>query len=273
MSNREIRWIDTSTQSHDRLDLRLNPNKLAEEVSPRKQTSNREIRWVNIGNQSHNLSDLGGKLGGFIGSNVLIAHRTKASDTILYNSLLENAIKNKSTVIIPHKEFIPLPGSFTTINIKSEKIEKRRVFKEGTIYRLLLDSYEQDAPRLNLLYEHLLSIRKHAFSFVIIFDTLKKWSPLLEDHIRFLLRESPSVQGSVWLHCPLSNIPQDLFTVFGDVMVIWPSQHEIDLLNSHFPAETILLSNSNTDDKCNNKLLLFNSKPISKRGWEWHRYP
>jgi hypothetical protein len=182
---------------------------------------------------------------------------------------LERALKNKSAVFFPLKEPYQLPGSLNPTYIKSEKIEARKRFQPGKVYRLLVESYEPEAPKLELFYKHLLESKTRDFPFVIIFDTLRKWTPFLEDHIRFLLRESPMAQGSVWLHCPLSHIPTDLLSVFGNVFVIWPSQHEIKLLNSHFPSDKIPAPRGKSQDQYNNRMLVFNSKPISERGWEW----
>lgn len=260
MSNREIRWLDPTKATND-CEIRT--------PASTKPANDREVRWLD---EEDDFFVSNSHLGGFIGSSVLIAHRTKASDSILYNCFLARALAKECAVFFPLKEPHQLPGHLHHINIKSEKVENRKRFQKGKVYRLSITSYESDTVRLEAFYDHLLEAKSRDFPFVIIFDTLRKWTSPLEEHIRFLLRESPLVQGSVWLHCPLSNVPPDLLSIFGSVIVIWPSRHEINLLNSHFPSETIPLAGGENQGQYNNRMLVFKSKPISERGWKWKKF-
>lgn len=233
---------------------------------------NRDVWWLGTDAQSHEISDLSAKLGGFIGSSVLIAHRPKASDSILYNYFLQRALANGSTIFFPLKEPYHLPDKVKPIYIKAEQIDSKNNYQKGKVYRFQTDFFDADAPKFDEFYKKILSSKSRKFPFSIVFDTLKKWTPLLEEHIRFLLRESPLVKGSVWIHCPLAIVPSDLLSAFGNVIVIWPSQHDIKLLNSHFPSERIPSNGVGEKGSYNNRMLVFKSKPVNERGWEWKKF-
>lgn len=233
--------------------------------------TSRDVWWLGTDTESHEILDFSRELRGFIGSSLLIAHRPKASDSILYNYFLQRALAKKVAVFFPLKEPYHLPKPVHPVLIPSSQIHTRHHFNKGKVYRFQTSSFDADAEYFEELYKKLLESRARDYPFSIVFDTLKKWTPILEEHIRFLLRECPLVQGSIWVHCPLAIVPPDLFSAFGNVIVIWPSQHDIDLLNSHFPSEKIPLIN-HEKEKINNQMLVFKSKPVNERGWSWKKF-
>lgn len=228
--------------------------------------SNHGVRWTGEGLHSHYLSDLNK---GFIGSSILIAHRPGVSDNILYKNYLLTALNlYQAVVIFPLAEPYYLPDKIKPILVSSDEINHRS-YKRGKIYRFQTHSFEEDRNQLDEFYCRHLFSKKRKVPFVIIIDTLKKWHPILEDHIRLLLREAPLSNGSVLVHCPLAIVPPDLLSVFGNVMVVWPSQHEIELLNSHFPADEVPPPENDLEVNHSNRMLVFKSIPFSERGWEW----
>jgi hypothetical protein len=71
---------------------------------------------------------------------------------------------------------------------------------------------------------------------VFIFDTLQKWADELEIQIRHLIQEASSLNLSIWIHSPISLIPNDLLPTIGNVVIIWPSKSEIKLLEENLPG-------------------------------------
>ena len=227
----------------------------------------RGVRWTGEGLQSHYLSDLSAQQRGFIGSSVLIVHRPGVSHNILYQNFIPKAQNEyHSVVIFPLQEPHYLPHNLRSTPVPIDEIEKRR-YKRGKIYRFQTQSLKDDKPFLDAFYYNTLLSKKRTYSFVIVLDTLKKWHPTLEEHIRMLLRESPLNNGSLLVHCPLAIVPPDLLSVFGNVMVVWPSKNEIDLLNEYFPAKPVPSLKKISDH--DSQMLVFKSKPFQKRGWEW----
>lgn len=230
------------------------------------------VRWLGEGLQSHFLSDHSGDKGGFIGSSIFIAHRPGISDGILYNYYIHRAINLYGAVVFyPFLEPFRLPIELRVSELEPETLNRKRL-KKASIYRLKTRDFEQDKTNLENFYAKLIASKNRQYPFVIVVDTLKKWHPVLEEHIRILIHESSISFGSVIIHCPLSIVPPDLLSVFGNVMAVWPSKYEIELLNTHFPSENVPVLTPEEETSYNSWMLVFNSKPVEERGWQWKKF-
>lgn len=225
------------------------------------------MRITGQGDLAFKLLDICIESDGFIGSSAIIAHRPGISDELVYHKMLARELQlARSAIIFPLSQplTLPLEPQPETLTLADEHWDTN--IGPGKSFRLHNQSDAQGIKNLTKFRRQILP-RKAGDSFPIIFvvDTLQKIPLTLEKELRTLIREAPMSKISVWLHCPLSSVPQDLFSVIGNVAVIWPSQSEFEILKNNLSVDRFI----DNDGLEHHRGMLFISNIITPKGKGW----
>ena len=223
------------------------------------------IRVIGEGEISFTLLDISIESKGFIGSGAIIVHRPGISDELVYHYLVSNElISKRSAIIFPFSHPLILPITKQPEIIDFSSVNWDAQIQPGSTYRLHSTSDAQGIRNLSKFRKAILPRSVNDFPIIFIVDTLQKLTPTLDRELRILIREAPMNRLSVWLHCPLNAIPSELFSIIGNISVIWPSKNDYDILKEHFSTDHFDL-----DGDIKKRGMLFASNLIIQNGKGW----
>lgn len=217
------------------------------------------------GEFSYELWDFVNSKQGLIGINTIFLQRPGFSDQLLYG-LIHKVLNDKSVSVIftlPQPSRIPLePPPFVLDLEQRETIQNNIVI--GIAYRILANDDDEAAQTL-ASFRSYLSGNSLQNPIILVFDSIHKWGDSLESEVRYWLREAPQSNISIWLHCPLDNLPVDLVTTVGSVVAVWPSKNEITLLRNMLPLREVTWEGESS----HNGILIYSHELFkSEKGWQ-----
>ncbi|MCX6064948.1 MAG: hypothetical protein NT121_04240 [Chloroflexi bacterium] len=227
------------------------------------------IREIAEGEEADEIRDFIAQKKRFIGTSIIVANRPGASDAIIYQQVLKNILEfSIATVIFPliAPSELPLEIKIETITTKQTNFLDSLV--AGKAYRI------QASTQKTVINFILKSLRKFlpredkTVPYIFAFDTLQKWDEDLENLIRYLIREAPIANLGIWIHCPLGQVPLDLYPAIGNVMAVWPSIQEIEFLQTHLPAGTVKIE----EKEYLRGTWIFSNQLIKGKGWTHKKY-
>ncbi|HAW52080.1 MAG TPA: hypothetical protein DCX54_07115 [Flavobacteriales bacterium] len=223
------------------------------------------IRVTGEGDISFKLLDISIESGGYIGSSAIIAHRPGISDRLVYQYLVASELTSKrSAIIFPFSHPLKIPYNIQPKSLDTNSADWKDKILPGSLLRIKSTSDNTILKSLAKLRKGILPRSTNDFPVIFVFDTIQRISPKLEEEIRILIREASMNKLSVWLHCPLTSIPPDLFSIIGNVSVIWPSKKEYDILKEHLSSDQI-----DFDGFPRSRGMLFISNIILTEGKGW----
>jgi|GEM_PF-4575985 len=197
---------------------------------------------VDRGTGSIAFAEFSDQQGTLIGSNLIIVHRLGMSDRLVYKHFLPRLIENDIIVIFSFpKKYIAAIQPVEIFRKKDWNIES---LIPQNVYQIHTNSQEEIAKELSIIRVKIFPRSIESVPIVLLVDTLHKFNPYLENELRNIIHEASFSNFSVWLHCPLHNIPIDLITTIGNIIAIWPTENEIEIISRHLPIGEIDLPGS-----------------------------
>jgi hypothetical protein len=207
----------------------------------------RAFRIVDSGIEASSFSTFASQQRGFVSSSLILVHRAGVSDRILYKFFLYESLRRGAIVVFPLVQH-----SFAGIDLEGKRLRpieifrdknwesKKNLFLSGNMYKFHTKSQEDCAVLLSRLREIISTGKENhseqnIHSIIFIVDTLQKWEHQLEFQLRELIGEASTINVNLWLHCPLDLIPTDLISTIGNVIVVWPTVNEINILSNYLP--------------------------------------
>ncbi|MFZ5904110.1 MAG: hypothetical protein ACOYZ8_11240 [Chloroflexota bacterium] len=201
------------------------------------------IRVTGEGDLAFRLLDISVESGGFIGSSAIIAHRPGISDELVYRHMIATELSTKrSAVIFPFAHPLVLPYNLQPDTLDLNSSDWLSVIQPGKSFRPRLVADSTVFHSLAKIREGILPRPNNSFPIIFVVDTLQKLNPKLDQELRVLIREAPMNRLSVWLHCPLTSIPPEIFSIIGNVAVIWPSKKEYLILKENLSSDQITIN-------------------------------
>jgi hypothetical protein len=176
--------------------------------------------------------------------------------------------EKKIALVFPLNQPAQFPLVQSVVIDPEQDSEFLQTVKLGKVYRVIgIDQTSVLNITITALREFLPRKGKK-FPLLFVFDTLQKWGDELDTLVRYLVREAPLANFGVWIHCPLAQVPEDLFPSIGNVVAVWPSRQEVEFLKTHLPADVIGMD----DQSFTRGTLIFSNKLVEGKGWEWAEF-
>lgn len=191
------------------------------------------IRIIDEGKGAHLLAEISERVKKIsVGGAVVIAYRLGFSDRLLYRYLLPLIGRDSAIVLVGATKSHLYPE-------RVEELTSGTLPLRGKAYVLDNLSWHKQGQTVGAIVQR---AEKEGIEWPIawVVDTLQPWSPKMEEIVRFLLEKSTFANTRVWLHMPLALMPKDLFTVIGNILILWPSPDEISFLRNVLPQEEVI---------------------------------
>ena len=191
------------------------------------------ITLFDDGALSHFFVDFSKQQRGFLGSGAIITNRPGWSDRLILNMLTE-VIAENAGIVFPLPATAQIYRNYCYLLKNNSKLQ----ITPRQLYCTELKTQVSSARLLEKIRRQLADRSKDDHPIIFVFDTLQKITQPVELEIRHLLKDAAYLNLSVWLHCSLQQIPFDLISSIGNVVAIWPSKDEIQILEKHLPSTT-----------------------------------
>ncbi len=222
-----------------------------------------KLRVVDEGPGSHSFAEISKQQLGFLGTSVIFVSRPGLSERLIYKHLIPKSFEQDAAIIFA----LSASGNEHENLISLQQAEQIKIVSKR-IYQIEKGNQNDSADAIEYLRNTLRRRSKNEKNFpvIFIFDTLQKWTEKLEVQIRYLIQEASFLNLSIWIHSPIFLIPKDLLPTIGNVVIIWPSISEVNLLAENLPLLDVELG----AQKQSQGLFVYNK--TSGKGWQFTEF-